>query len=270
MTAPAALLARWQLTTPQLVAKTPRATVWKVTRSNGQTAAMKLLRPEETVEARGFRYLTALNGQGAVRVLAEAEGAILMDWCDGPSLGDLARSGQDDAATTALCTVIQTVHAAPCDRAGLWRLTDHFAPLTAPALDGDLGKAAHLARALLADPTPVQALHGDLHHDNVLHTPRGWLAIDPKGVWGDPAYEPANAFRNPDGLGESLFDPARVQQLVDRFSSSLGHSPRRLLGWAAAHCALSTRWALETGRDISDDLRLLPILLSALDGQPAG
>jgi streptomycin 6-kinase len=187
MTAPADLLARWHLAAPRLVASTPRATVWQVTRPDGQSAALKILRPGEMEKARGFRTLAALDGRGAVRVLAQAEDAILMEWCDGSSLGDLSRSGQDDAATTALCTVIRTLHTAPCDPAGLWPLAATFAPLTAPALDGDLATAARIARACLADPRPTQALHGDLHHDNVLSTPRGWLAIDPKGLCGDPA-----------------------------------------------------------------------------------
>src|SRR6266567_6137524 len=38
-----------------------------------------------------------------------------------------------------------------------------------------------------AEPVLV---HGDLHHDNVLSSARaGWLAIDPKGVAAEPAYE---------------------------------------------------------------------------------
>jgi streptomycin 6-kinase len=130
-------------------------------------------------------------------------------------------------------------------------------------LDGDLAEAARIARALLTDPVPPQALHGDLHHDNVLSSPRGWLAIDPKGICGDPAYEPANAFRNPDGLGARLFQPTRIHDLADRFAKGLGLPPGRLLGWAAAHCALSTRWSLEAGQDITDDMRLLSLLLSA-------
>ena len=90
-----------------------------------------------------------------------------------------------------------------------------------------------------------------------------WLAIDPMGVWGDPAYEPANAFRNPDGAADLVFRPDRITHLANRFAHHLGHPRRRLLGWAAAHCALSTRWSLQDGRDITEDLRLLPLLLAA-------
>lgn len=126
----------------------------------------------------------------------------------------------------------------------------------------DLAQA--LARFHLSNPHPLaRTLHGDLHHDNVLSGPRGWLAIDPKGVWGDPAYETANAFRNPEGFGESIFDPDRLHRMAAHFSHRLGLPPQRLLDWAAAHCALSTRWALEDGKDMAEDLRLLPLLLAA-------
>ena len=256
-------LSRWSLANPRLIARTATSTVWAVRQADGQMAVLKVLNPGQTEEARGAVYLQALAGQGAVQVYARDSRAILMEHCPGPSLGDLARAGQDAEATEALCSVIRTLHAARPDPTGLEPLATRFAPLTTASLDGDMAVAARIARVLLANPAPAQALHGDLHHDNVLHSARGWLAIDPKGVCGDPAYEPANAFRNPDGLGERLFDPTRIHSLADRFAHRLGQHPHRLLGWAAAHCALSTRWSLEAGQDITEDLRLLPLLLAA-------
>ena len=60
----------------------------------------------------------------------------------------------------------------------------------------------------MADPV---VLHGDLHHDNVLRSGYdNWLAIDPKGVVGEPAYETGALMRNPfPGLLDAG-DPARV------------------------------------------------------------
>ncbi len=256
-------LARFQLSDPRKLADTATSALWTVTRPDGETAVLKLLKPGQTGEARGAAYLQALAGRGAVHVHALEGPAILMEHCPGPSLGDLARSGRDDEATEILCDVIQTLHAAQPVLDAFEPLDRRFAPLTGASLDGNLGEAARIARDLLADPVPPTALHGDLHHDNILHGPRGWLAIDPKGVSGDPAYEPANAFRNPEGMGERIFDPARLHRMAAQVSGRLGHPPGRLLGWAAAHCALSTRWSLEDGQDIAEDLRLLPLLLAA-------
>lgn len=256
-------LARFRLSDPTPLARTATSRLWTVIRQDAEKAVLKLLHPGQTEETRGAAYLNALAGRGAVQVHAIDGPAILMEYCPGPSLGDLARSGRDAEATDILCDVIRTLHSARPDPTGLQPLAHRFAPLTSASLDGDLGKAAGLARALLADPVAPEALHGDLHPDNVLSSPRGWLAIDPKGVWGDPAYEAANAFRNPEGLGERLLDPDRLLRMAEQFSGKLCHPPQRLLGWAAAHCALSTRWALEDGQDITQDLRLLPLLLTA-------
>ena len=42
-------------------------------------------------------------------------------------------------------------------------------------------------------------LHGDLHHDNILTATREpYLAIDPKGLVGNRAYDVTAAMLNPD------------------------------------------------------------------------
>jgi streptomycin 6-kinase len=260
---PQGLLDHWQLTRPERIADTPTSTVWKVARSDGSPAVLKLLHPGEIEELRGADYLHALDGKGAVRVIARHDGAILMEWCDGPSLGDLVRSGQDAQATEIVCDTILALHAAPVDAARLQPLAARFAPLLSASTTGDLAAATALARTLLDTTGQATALHGDLHHDNILHSHRGWLAIDPKGVWGDPAYETANAFRNPDGAGDLVFRPDRIAALADCFAHRLGHPRERLLGWAAAHSALTTFWSREAGRDTADDFRLLPLLLAS-------
>jgi streptomycin 6-kinase len=256
-------LAFWGLARPRQIALSRTGTVWHVVQKDGRPAALKLLRAEEAEEARGADYLQALGGQGAVQVLARNGQAILLEWCEGPPLGDLCRSGQDDAASDILCDVIGKLRALATAPATLEPLESRMAPLTVPDLDGDAGRAARIARHLLATQATRTALHGDLHQDNILCGARGWLAIDPKGVWGDPAYETANAFRNPDGAGSLIFDPARIARLADRFARRLGLPRDRVLGWAAAHCALSMIWAQKDGLDTTEDQRLLPILLAA-------
>ena len=51
-------------------------------------------------------------------------------------------------------------------------------------------RAESMLQELLAQKNEPVLLHGDLHHWNILSAEReSWLAIDPKGVVGDPAYE---------------------------------------------------------------------------------
>lgn len=59
-----------------------------------------------------------------------------------------------------------------------------------PLPDRLVGAALETIRDLARDRTPTM-LHGDLHAGNILASDRGWLAIDPKGVAGNPAHDAA-------------------------------------------------------------------------------
>ena len=67
-------------------------------------------------------------------------------------------------------------------------------------------------------------LHGDLHHENIMHGPRGWLAIDPKGVLGDPGFDAANMFYNPLDRDDLLVIVA-LGARFDRRHDVLEHQP---------------------------------------------
>ncbi len=257
---PSGLMTRWRLTAPVLMADTPRSRVWQVAQDD-QKAVLKVLKPGGADEEPGMALMRWYEGRGAAQVLALGEGALLMERLEPRSLGDVARGGRDAAATVALCDVIGALHRdRPAPPPGLQPLALRFRPL----IDSDpAGRVATMARELLASTTVEAALHGDLHHDNILHSPRGWLVIDPKGVRGDPAYEPSNAFRNPEGAEGLALQPGRIARLADAFAGRLELSARRVLGWAAAHAALSIIWHREAGTSVRFDEALLPRLLDA-------
>src|SRR5207253_413876 len=59
-------------------------------------------------------------------------------------------------------------------------------------------RADELRRDLLASTTTSSVLHGDMHHFNVLRAQRAeWLAIDPKGLYGDRGFDVCQFLRNP-------------------------------------------------------------------------
>src|SRR5690606_32629292 len=126
-------------------------------------------------------------------------------------------------------------------------------------------RSAGIALKLFDKPSAQLPLHGDLHHDNIMSSDRGWLAIDPKGLIGDPAYETANVFINPERGTEIAADPKRIAARADILSQRLGYTRKRILGWAAAHAALSACWDIEDGNAITVQLACLPQLLSAYD-----
>jgi streptomycin 6-kinase len=99
---------------------------------------------------------------------------------------------------------------------------------------------------LCASQSQPRLLHGDLHHENVLSdSNRGWLAIDPKGVVGEVAYEIGAALRNPIERPSVLADRATLQRRIQRFERALNLDAHRILAWGFAQAVLSAIWTFE-------------------------
>jgi streptomycin 6-kinase len=89
-------------------------------------------------------------------------------------------------------------------------------------------------------------LHGDLHHFNVLNgNASGWVAIDPKGVMGDPAYEPAAFLLNPGPV--VVLDLSTQQARIGIFAEELRMDPQRIVRWAFVQAVLGAWWTIEDG-----------------------
>lgn len=96
-----------------------------------------------------------------------------------------------------------------------------------------------LARRLVDTSPPPRLLHGDLHHFNVLRSGDEWVAIDPEGVTGDPAYEPAAFLRNPvPALADEPNLPGLLRRRIHRLAVGLDDDPARIWGWAMVRTAL--------------------------------
>jgi streptomycin 6-kinase len=127
---------------------------------------------------------------------------------------------------------------------GFARLRMKFNGGTGPLPARLVDHAEGLFRDLLSSSEPSVLLHGDLHHFNILAARRRpWLAIDPKGLAGEPAYEVGALFRNPD---PSLYlDPKLQRRRVDVLHEELGFEKERILGWGVAQSVLSAWWSIE-------------------------
>ena len=213
---------------------------------------------------------------GAVGIRARLDEAVLMDWRPGPSLGDVARQGDEGGATRRLGAIAARLSA--CSGPHDATLPDLARVLRAlgdmrPGPDcprsafAAMTEAAALAHDLLGSGVDIVPLHGDLHHDNVRNAgPEGDgadVAYDAKGLRGDRAYELANAFRHPRGAEAATRRPDRVLARADAWSTALRVDRTRLLRWAAAKCALSIRWKAGPIIGASDEFDLLHVLLSA-------
>lgn len=270
MKPPNELLQDFRVSRPELMAQTGIATVWKVRTADGDAAALKLYRGTDMgAERHGFRLMESCAGAAQVyRITAQAA---LIEWLDGPSLGDLARGGRDREASVQLVAVANALHASMQDPGDLPTLSDRFRALTGMELGAscpgepgfDLLRAQGLVRYLLATQEDIGPLHGDLHHDNIRQGARGYVAFDAKGLLGERAFELANAFRHPGGMESLVRNPARIRGLALDWGRTFEVDANRLLQWAAVKCALSIAWRIEAPPMTDPEFDLLAILLGS-------
>ena len=254
--APPPCPAHWRIAAATLVSDGIGGKVWRAERADGSPAALKQASPaalRELDAAAGF--LRWADGDGTVRLLERAGDLLLLEWAGEDSLAyHLERHG-DDSATEVAAEVLQRLHAARAapPPSALTTLDDHFASLFLKAEDDRRARrrtqfveAAECAQALLSSQRGIRPLHGDIHHANILSSARGWLAIDPKGLIGEPAFDAANLFCNPLD-GDLRFREDRALSMAAILSRALGSAPERLLDHAFAFSALSAAWHIEDG-----------------------
>ncbi|TIT04269.1 aminoglycoside phosphotransferase family protein [Mesorhizobium sp.] len=258
---------RWNVNAPELIAETFSSRIWKVFRDDGSPAIVKALKPFDDVEdeLRGEHFLAWRRGEGAVRLLGSDGHSMLLEYAGETLLSQVLAEQGDNAATAIAAEVMARLfspsdHPAPPD---LQPLRARFSSLFNKAkTDRDAGKkslyveAAATAERLLADPIDVLPLHGDLHHDNIMQGPRGWLAIDPKGVLGDPGFDAANVFYNPLDRDDLCRDPERIAHMAEIFAKTLGQTPPAILDHAIAYGCLSAAWHHEDGNAVEESREL--------------
>lgn len=230
-----------------------------------QPAMLKVATVQE--EKRGAAVLAWWGGQGAARILALEGEALLMERATGTrSLTQMVASGDDEGATRILCATASQLHQKrPQPPASAVPLHTWFVALEpAAAREGGILTRSHAAATdLLATPSELAVLHGDLHHGNVLDFgTRGWLAIDPKGLHGERGFDFANVFCNPDdGIATA---PGRLSRQADVVAAAANLDRARLLQWVLAYAGLSASWFLEDGDDPGHTLILAEIAAAEL------
>lgn len=269
-------IARWQLEPDGAPSETSTGALLPVHR-NAEPAMLKLFLEEE--EKSGATLLGWWAGDGAAFVIKADGCAILMERASGQrSLTKMSATGRDDEATDILCSVAAALHRKrphpPPDN--LIPLETRFRALFARAEDfgGILPSCAAHACSLLDRQADIRPLHGDLHHANVLDFgSRGFLAIDPKGLLGERAFDFANIFCNPDLADPALRiarDPAMFQHRLGQIARQARIDPERLLRWIAAWGGLSATWFMEDKDPRADiPLEIAGLALARAEGRSA-
>lgn len=222
---------------------------------DGVPCILKIHKPGSD-EAVGARFLRLHEGCGAARVLESGSDATLLERAlPGTPLNTLCAEGGDDEATHILCDTVGRLQSARASTEGWPGVADKSADFARYKPSGRLTqsvitRAAEMFDALCGSQHSPALLHGDLHHENILHDDaHGWLAIDPKGIVADLAYEFAAPLRNPD-LPSVM--PERLDTRVTIICARFGLERYRVLGWAFARNTLVALWVRQNPRSYGE------------------
>jgi streptomycin 6-kinase len=187
----------------------------------------------------------------------------------GDDLSTMVQAGRDDEATLILCLVMRQLNRPAPAGANFRTIADwgqgfernRAAALRLGVEAALIDRASALFHRLCETQDQPIVLHGDLQHYNVVRDlDRGWLAIDPKGILGEPAYETGALLRNPTADQPLCADSAIIDRRARTICAQLGYRYERVVGWCFSQWMLAVLWAIEDG---------LPFSLSWLDGPRA-
>ncbi|MGW5787744.1 aminoglycoside phosphotransferase family protein [Streptomyces sp. NPDC003757] len=225
------------------------ALVLPVVRGDGTEAVLKL----QIVDAESEGEPVALRmwaGDGAVRLLDHdaATGTMLLERLDAGRM--LSHVEDSREAVLVIARLLAHLTATPAPP-GMRRLGD-IARGMLERTPGTLERIADPAdRRLVADCAAAvrevagepgdRLLHWDLHYENVLAADRArWLAIDPKPLAGDPAFDLLPALDN-------RYDPAQTRWRFDAMTDVLGLDRERARAWSLGRVLQNCLWNVEDG-----------------------
>lgn len=227
--------------------------------ADGTPAVLKLQILDDESEGEPVA-LRVWDGDGAVRLLAHdgETGTMLLERLDPARM--LSHEPDTRKAVLVIARLLAHLTTAPAPPA-VRRLSDiatdmldRTPPVLARIPDTSdrrlIADCAAALREVVSEPGD-RLLHWDLHFDNVLGADRApWLAIDPKPLAGDPAFELWPALNN-------RFDPNEVPWRFDAMTDVLSLDRDRARAWTLARLLQNAVWEIEEGRPLDpDDLEL--------------
>jgi streptomycin 6-kinase len=232
---------------------------------DGSEVVLKIGWPhkEAATEAAGLRFFA---GRGAARLLQADEQAfvLLLERCrPGDAVWHLPFVDAVEAAVSVLRRLWRTPDG---DVAPIATLADTVADWNAsyaterPTYPRVLvAEAARIGSELAASTSDPVVVHGDFNPFNILRAGREpWLAIDPKPLVGDPAYDLAQFLANYDRQALASGDPRRFYvDAIGRFATALGLDRHRIAAWAFVK-SIGWTWSVQLSelfKEIADEER---------------
>lgn len=204
--------------------------------------------------------LTAWNGNGSVRLYESNEDryAMLLERAGSTSLASV--NDTDEAMRVGGRLSLRLAIPAPPECPPLqahladWRADLERGMSEFPRLFGEASVRAAIETIDAATPSNSDVLvHGDLHATNILRSERDdWLAIDPKGYAGDPAFDAGMvvkwvAVRMLAGAPAESFSDAALRRALDLYSDCAQLDRDRARDWARVHALQAAYWGRRHG-----------------------
>jgi len=224
-------------------------------REDGRPVVLKAGVPhlELSREIEALRYF---NGEGMARLLdADADLGVLLLERLRPGT-PLINLGDDEQATQVAAQVMRTLwKPAPAEHAlatveqwanDLQKLRACFGGGYGPFPAAFVDKAEGLFTEFLGSGGEPVLIHGDMHGGNILKSERApWLAIDPKGVVGDPLFDVATYLCDLPEAGTACQLRDTLKRRMHQLAEVLGFDREKILGWGFAQLVLRGWWSFE-------------------------
>ena len=173
--------------------------VEKAQTKNGEDVVLKIGFPEDQEFSREVSALEIYNGNGAVKILREDldNSVLLLEAClPGKPLHSL---NDEEKEILIFTNTAKRVWKKVTKDSEFPKLSDEVKYFdwyfgnkekAQKYLPEELvKKALEKYKNLIESQKELYLLHSDLHHDNILSSDRGWLAIDPRGLIGEREFK---------------------------------------------------------------------------------
>lgn len=249
------LLERWGCELDGAIMHGGVGVIVPVRRRDGATAVVKVSfpHPGNVHEPDAF---AAWGGRGAVLLHERVDErfAMLLERVRTSTLAEV-EDGDEVAAVAGRVGRRLAVPAPPDlprlrERADAWEEELRKDAVELPhAVPGRVVDAAVATVRELGRVQPDILIHGDLHAGNILRADREpWLAVDPKGYVGDPAYDGGTLLKSRAlTLLEADDLPKAVHRVLDIFAEAAEIDRVRVERWAQLHAVQAAFWGRRHG-----------------------